>query len=353
MTSGGKAWCVAVLCGLQLAVSAEVSHAPLRRAKLGGRLAAFRLNEIDGRTFTYQPGGGRVSVVVFLAAYQKRSQRAIGELKDIVSDLQRNGHPLDFLIVVSSSERLEYFQKLREELKLGAHMLIDQNDQLWGRLGVIATPTVVVADKDGRISWIRAGHAYDFAWEARAKLGRALGLVNKTGQQRKQVKVLVNDATQDRAKRRVRMARLLADKGRIGSAIAELKKAEALMPQSVEVQLEIGRLLCRSEQAEEALSVVQKIKATKRADEATVKMLSGWAYRQLGDPDRAEKLLRESVRLNPKSVRAFYELGKIHHGRGQAERAMEAYHRALSVQFEEAPFSPALETTTSQPTTRR
>jgi hypothetical protein len=40
--------------------------------------------------------------------------------------------------------------------------------------------------------------------------------------------------------------------------------------------------------------------------------------------------------LNPNSSRGLFELGKIYQVRGQAEKAMVSYHKALALLFGEA-----------------
>jgi Tfp pilus assembly protein PilF len=65
-------------------------------------------------------------------------------------------------------------------------------------------------------------------------------------------------------------------------------------------------------------------------------LIEGWAKHQTGDLDSAEKLLFESTTLDPKSPRAFFELGKVYESQQQIDKAMETYHKALSIIFGEA-----------------
>ena len=340
MTRNRAYWWIAFFCGAQLAAPVGLGQGQLRKARVGDRMEAFSLSDLDGTTFSPQQSKGRVLVIAFLAAHHTRSERAIAELKQIVFGLRHGGHPMDLVAIVSSGEDLKYFRGLKSEAGPHVPVLVDQDDQLWGKLGITATPTVLAVDKEGMITWIRAGHGYDFGEEARSELAQALGLEpRKNAEPHGQVEVLANDASEDRARRHLRMGHLLDDEGRTEAAIAELRKAEALAPKSVEVQLELGRLLCRAGRSGEAVSLAAKIATTAPAQDAEVKMLSGWAHRQLGDRDLAEKLLSESVRLNPQSVRALYELGKVYHERGDKEKAMEIYEHALAAHFQEAPFS--------------
>jgi Tfp pilus assembly protein PilF len=76
--------------------------------------------------------------------------------------------------------------------------------------------------------------------------------------------------------------------------------------------------------------VAGKIKTQSRGERARVSLILGWANRQLGELDAAEQNLLEATKLDPKSVRGHFELGKVYQARGQNEKAMEAYYRGLS-----------------------
>ncbi len=64
-------------------------------------------------------------------------------------------------------------------------------------------------------------------------------------------------------------------------------------------------------------------------------MVSGWAKRQMGELDAAEKLLLEATKIDPKSSRALFELGKVYQSRQEIDKAMKSYHKALTVIFNE------------------
>jgi tetratricopeptide (TPR) repeat protein len=328
---------VTLVCGFLAVCSAGSAQAQLRKVRLGDRIEPFTLARIAGGDFAYEHSRGRVTVLAFLAAHQKRSERALDDLAEIMSDLRKDEHPVELLALISGGEGLEYFRRVRKKLPAPAPpMLIDANDLLWGRLGVVVTPTIIIIDQEGAIAWIRAGHGYDFASETRARLNLALGVVEEPqSDDDGRVRTLTNDSARDRAKRHLRMGQILARKGAVELGIAELRKAQALTPNVAAIRLELARLLCRAGRAEEALTAVGGIKPATRAEHAQVKMLSGWAYRLLGDPGQALTLLRESLALNPNSGRALYELGKVYEQRGDTKSAMEAYRRALAAHYDE------------------
>jgi tetratricopeptide (TPR) repeat protein len=207
---------------------------------------------------------------------------------------------------------------------------------LWGKFGIIATPTVIISDTNDTVLWVKVGHGYDFAPVIGACLNEALGIAqqidpNDAGR----VKTVTNATVAARIKRHLQMANILQQKGRLESAIAEVRKAKDLDPNSVQVALELGELFCRAGQNKAALDFVKRVRATKRFDRARLLLISGWAKRQAGQLDAAEELLLETTTLNPKSSRAFFELGKVYQARGQAEKAMRVYYKALVLVFDE------------------
>ena len=62
-------------------------------------------------------------------------------------------------------------------------------------------------------------------------------------------------------------------------------------------------------------------------------LVSAWARRQMGDTAYAESLLGKALELDPESPRILYELGKVHQAKGDAEKALTCYRRALAEVF--------------------
>lgn len=313
-------------------------QAQMRNTRLGNTVDSFSLNDIDGQEISYEHRPDRITFLTILAAYQKRSDRALADLTELVSNLRKDEHAVDLLIVISGGEGIEDFRSKRDAMTVEAPMLLDTDDALWGRLGVSVTPTTFLIDKQGIVTWIRAGHGYDFAAEAQHRSSLALGIEGVVeAAEGEPVQALVNDSDEDRAKRHLRMGQIHARKGDVESGIAELKKAQTLSPNSVTIGLELIRLLCRSGKAEQALAALEHITSDSRAEIARQNMFSGWAHRLLGDLEEAAALLTEAIALDPDLVRALFELGKIYEQNGEYKQAMETYRRALSVHFDENP----------------
>jgi tetratricopeptide (TPR) repeat protein len=299
------------------------SQARLRKVKVGDKMPEFALSDPNGIEFAYRYNRKRVLAIVFLSASQKQSEDTVVDIKRILGDLRG---------------KAEHFPGLYEgDLKPALPMLLDPEYQLWGKLGIIAMPTVVIVGKDDKISWTKAGHGYNFAPSLRSHLSYALGIGGEAAPEESvEVKTLKNTSTRARVKRHLQMAKMLEQKGRLEAAIAEVHKAGELDPNSVEPALELGELLCRAGRNKEALDVAGKLKTTGRLNEARRLLISGWAKRQMGELEAAEKLLLQTTTLDPKSTRALFELGKAYQAGGQTDKAMMAYHRALAQIFGEA-----------------
>lgn len=326
---------VLILAAGQLLLCAA-AEAGQRRLGIGAKMPEFSAADTAERVFNYKHGGGKVLMVVFLSGRQKHSEWAAAEIERIVGKLDEHVKRLDVVVAVDDPNTGVKFQSKDKELVQNFHILLDTEYKLWGKFGIIATPTVIISDTNDTVLWVQAGHGYDFAPVIQARLNQALGIPqeidpNDAGR----VKIIANTAVSARMKRHLQMAKILEQKGRLKSAIGEINKAAELEPNSVEVTLELGELLCRANQSKAALDVIEKVKTIKRVDKARALLISGWAKRQMGRLDEAEKLLLKATTLNPKFSRGLFELGKVYQAQGKVDKAMKVYYRALVQIFAE------------------
>jgi tetratricopeptide (TPR) repeat protein len=323
---------LAVICLL----AGEQSYG-LRNAAVGDKMPEFSLPDAKGVEFSYKHNEKKVLAVMYVSQKQENSLRAFSTAKSVVEKLRSEGVTGFELVAVTTEEpNATFVESCIKENEWLVRLLVDSKYQLWGKLGVIAMPTVVVCGKDDVILWAKAGYGHDFEQGLRAYVKEALGLIGK-GEASKsfEVKTLKNTGTGARLARHLRMAKILEDKGRHKSAIRELRKGLTLDPNSGQVAVELGRLLCKTGQGQAAVELVSKVKVSNRVEQARLLELSGWARRQMGQLEGAEKDLLEATKLDPRAARAFFELGKLYRGQGKTDKALEAYHEALRLLFDE------------------
>ncbi len=326
---------VFIILTVQLLLCVAVA-AGQRRIGIGERVPEFSATDLNEKVFEYKHGRGKVLMVVFLSGRQKRSARAAFDIERIINNLGVNARRLNVAVAVDDPNAGSVFQSKSKESATGTHIFLDKEYKLWGKFGIIVIPTVIISDTNDNVLWVKAGYGSDFAPVIQARLNQALGIAQEVDpNEAGTVKTVHNTTIAARIKRHLQMAKILWQKGRHKMAVSEIKKAKEIDPNSVEVRLELGEFLCGINQSKEALEVIDKIQTTKNADKSRALMISGWAKRQMGELDEAEKLLREATALDSKSSRGFFELGKVYQAKGEVEKAMEAYYSALLLVFSE------------------
>ena len=295
----------------------------------GEKMPEFSALDIKNNNYIYKHGTGKALMIMFISTGQQGSSRAASDINRIISGLGTDKR-LETIIAVEDSNSV--FEKSTEYgLLKNFNIVVDSEYKLWGKFGIIATPTVIISDANDTIIHVKAGHGYDFIPSVRAYINQVLGISQEKAEEEIQVKTITNDTASARVRRLLQMAGILYEKGRIESAIAEVTKAQEIDPNSTEVKLALAELLCRSNKSKGALDIIDKTKTANNAERAKALTLSGWANRQMGKLDTAEKLLIEATAIDPKSVRALFELGRIYQTKGQTEKAMNLYYKALAV----------------------
>ncbi len=330
----GSAWFVGLVLGI-LIVGPSWGQGRLRRVEVGDAMPAFSLTTSDGKNFTYDANYPGVLGIVIFKTGQDHFTRMADDLETVVKELKAHGKPFDCVGVMSGPGAKESLQSLDPNGHTQFPILLDPQYSLWGKLGVVAAPTVVVVGADHKIRWAKAGYGYDFIPSFHAQLAEALGITKRVADTSVHVETLENTSSRARYERHAQMARSLAKRGRLELAIAEFKKAQALDPNAVDVVLELGELLCQTGQNEAALKLASEAKVKTDIEKAHTLLISGWARRQMGDLDVAESLLTKSLDLDPYSPRALYELGQVFQARGEANKAVVYYRRALALVFAE------------------
>lgn len=310
---------------------------PPRRIPEGALTPEFDAVDTTGKPFVCKRSSGKVMILAFLSSQQKRSQEAVedifGAMSNIPSDRLAS---LQVAFVLQNIDNKEFIALIQKEAPCEAHILDDDHYNIWGKFGVIATPTVVITDPQGKVLCVKPGHAYDFVPVIKSRLFQALEIpYDVSPDDTSTVRTVVNSTMPAKAKRHLQMAKLLSEKGRIRLALEQAQMAYEIDPNSQEVALELGELLCRAGQAQEALKLVGSLSGQSNRDKARINLVMGWAKRQLDQLDKAEKHLQDGIHQDPMSPRLYFELGRIYQQRNDSKKAMQAYFRALQLIYRE------------------
>lgn len=316
-------------------VLCTTTQAGRHASAVGKKTPEFSGSTISGQVFKYKHNQNKALMVVFLSPEQTRSAQAAADIEQIVRQLGTNAERLETVIAVDDPNVANLLSNQQEQTG-NFYILSDPEYKLWGTFGIIATPTVIISDTNDMVIHVKAGYGYDFIPVVQAYLNQALGIAQKTApEDAGRVKTIANDTTTARLKRHLQMAKMLERKGRLESAIAEIEKARKLDPNSVEAAVALGELLCRAGRSKEVPEIAGSVTAIRATDKAKLLLISGLAKRQTGELDDAEKLLLEAAKLDPKSSRVLFELGKVYRAKQQIETAMHTYHKALALIYDE------------------
>jgi type IV pilus assembly protein PilF len=114
------------------------------------------------------------------------------------------------------------------------------------------------------------------------------------------------------------LASLRERQGSIDEAVVHYRKALALEPANPYVQTNLGDLLCRQGQWAEGEALLAKASANPSYAARHVALLSaGLCDLRLGETERAERRMREALRIEPQYADALYELARLTHADGR------------------------------------
>jgi Tfp pilus assembly protein PilF len=323
-----RLWRFGALAWVACLASSLIAEEGLRRIRVGDTMPEFSLSEVNGATMHYGKEARPLGIVI-LQAGQSQRDRLVMDIEALVQKLRLDGAVFDCIGVMSGSGAGDYLRSRDADARATFPIFIDPNFVFWGQLGVIAAPTAVIVGADHKVQWIKAGYGYDFMAGFHAQLNKALGLTTAADASVR-VETLVNSSARARRDRYIQLAKALAKKGRLEPAMAEIEKVRELEPNAVDVTLELGELLCQAGKNEAALKIAAEVKAESDPDKAHAMLIWAWAKRQMGDLDAAEAMLTKALALDPESPRILYELGRVYQAKGDSERALACYRKALA-----------------------
>jgi tetratricopeptide (TPR) repeat protein len=293
--------------------------------------------DTTGKSFAYTRSSGKALVLAFLSSEKKLSREAVENIIGVLSSVPPDRlTSLQVAFVMQNVDNREFIASIQKEAPSVVQILDDDRYDIWGKFGVIATPTVLISDRKGKVLCVKPGHTYDFAPMVKSRLFQALEIpYDVSPDDGSTVRTVANSTMSAKARRHLQMAKSLAKKGRVISATEQAQIAYEIDPNLPEVALELGELLCRAGRAKKAIKLVSNLSVQNRRDKARINLALGWANRQMGKIEEAETFLKEGIRQDATLHRLYFELGRIYQQRNDSEKAMQAYFRALQLIYQE------------------
>ena len=322
--------CVVLVLMLLLAPAARADD--LRNVKKGEPLPDYRLPSVDGTVVDSAALKGSTVVLVCLSAEQRRSELAAIESFGVVDDL---ANPSVKLIHVTADViQRSYFENFRAERGITVPLAFDADRSFYGKLGLIVLPTTIVVDSEGRLAHVISLHSAKYEHTLGAYIRHTLGELTDE-ELDAELAAGSGGSPKSLASAHRALARSMREKGLLDTAKTELLKAREQEPDNHEIILDLVDLDILMGSLDEAEQLVDQVLES-QPNHRRAQQLEGIVYFQLDQYDDAERVLTESLKLNPHPERAHYYLGRICESRGQKDQALEHYRLALSKLLEDA-----------------
>ena len=257
------------LAALLCTVTASPAAA-FKRTAMGEDLKEFRLETPAGEPVSLtESRGEKVTVVVFWATWNPRSTQLLGDLQPLYAEHGAGG----LQIVAINTENGEWdpatLDKVAETVAAtGAAfpVVIDRDLSVYDQYGVIALPSAVLADGEGKIFALQQGYPTAARLELKEKVLVALGVMEPPAEELAEVprERLVDP----KVRRQVEMARLLLKKRRPSRAVKVVNQAIEQDPTYAEAYRVLAEVLDALEQPDEATAARARVAELEQPVEA-------------------------------------------------------------------------------------
>jgi thiol-disulfide isomerase/thioredoxin len=146
---------LAVSCKDGASAGKAANGAPSKPAAVGSP-ADFQLSSLDGRKLGPKSFAGQVVVVDFWATWCMPCRLQAEILEPLYRDLKGRG--VQFL-AANVGETPDEVKKFLKEKPFPYPVLLDPDQEVATRMGLLGLPTLMVVDKKGKISYLQTGIA--------------------------------------------------------------------------------------------------------------------------------------------------------------------------------------------------
>jgi peroxiredoxin len=249
----------AVLVALVLLASPA---AAFKRTEVGQPLKDFRLQTLDGRTLVLSESlGAKATLVVFWAAWNPRSAEILSDVQKLVAEHGNEGLAVVAVNVehqeAPTAEEQAKIRQVAESLGLTYPVVLDRGLAVFGEYGVVAVPSTVRADGEGKIVELLEGYPTSARLELKERVLDALGVEREKPREA----VATLPPAQAKAYRYLQMGEMFLQRGMKERAAKAFRTAVAEDPGYVKAYEALAALLDEEGQSAEAAAIRQKIQS--------------------------------------------------------------------------------------------
>lgn len=301
----------------------------LRNIKRGDTIPEYSLQTIEGKTYSSTQNAGKATVMIYLAAEQKSSERVSSEAHDIVNKIDKGNKELNLIYITADVANTNYFRNYRDQTDVHNPLLLDMDREVYGSLGLIVLPTTIIINNEGKLAQVISSYRPDYSHILESYILHTTGKISDEELEKSLVsKSYHRDSNASKATRHRAAASLLCSKKLYKDAEKELNSALELDPENVDVKLDLAHLHLIQKNVADAKKLVDEVLAVKPTSKQA-KLMNGITLYFMDDLDQAEKVLTEVIMLNPDPARTHYYLGLIYEKKGETTKAMNHYRQAL------------------------
>ena len=311
-----------------------------RNLKAGDPMPAFSLPRADGVAGEYDSSElkGQLAAIIFWRPKQKLSLEALRDVSALAGEL--GDAKVRIVAVDASRSSSEEARAALAGEKFSFPIVRDPRRELYGKVGVIVSPTTLLVDAEGVLRFVVASRPRQFRQIVRARLRFLLGQTDEA-QMKQEIEptILQIDHELAAAWRMYNLGRRLQTEGKSQQAVVAYEKAVSEHPSLPEARCALGFMKLSAGDFAAAGQHFQTA-LVHHPNSAMARLGKAAVQAQTGKQQAAEQALLSLLGNKSIAVRVRYELGRIYHGRGELDKAVTYYHDALSAVFP-GPGSPA------------
>jgi len=218
---------------------------------VGDAIADRELPTLDGGSAPLL-GKAKASVFVFFRPHQDHSEQVLAQLARLEVELARR--PVRFVAVTSSSYDRAEVRALVQATGIRMPVLLDQDDALYGEMGVALHPVVGIAGADHRLAAYQHFLKINMLDVLRGRIQVVLGDIPPSALAAivAPAAAPITGSAGSTAHRRIHLARMLLDRNNAGKAIESARAAVQAAPELAEAHLVLSEALAAAGQCAEA-----------------------------------------------------------------------------------------------------